>query len=104
MGVEYKVTERFLVRGGVWFRPSFVPDQIEDTNILDGATLGTSVGIGAYFDDPLEIFSKPIQIHFAVQRLFVSERTAKKSKSNPQPSYTYGGHVNDVSIALRNEF
>jgi long-chain fatty acid transport protein len=104
VGLEYRITERVAVRGGGFFRPTPVPLQNEDTNILDGNTLGIAGGIGALFDDPLEVFSKPLQIHFALQRLFVTERTAEKGKSNPVPSYTYGGHLNSMAVAVRNEF
>lgn len=103
-GAEYKIGDRFAVRGGYFFRPTPVPRQIGDTNLLDGDTHGISLGAGFNFDDPLEVFQRPIHIHLAAQRLIIPERVAEKPAANVLPSYAYGGHVNNVSAALRYEF
>lgn len=103
-GAEYEIGDRFAVRGGYFFRPTPVPRQTGDTNLLDGDTHGLSVGVGFNFDDPLEVFARPIHIHLAAQWLIIPERIAEKPASYVLPSYTYSGHINHVSAALRYEF
>ena len=105
LGAEYWIVDgRFALRAGYSFRPTPVPLQRADSNILDGDTHGVSLGVGFSFDDPLEIFSHPIHIEAAAQRLVVPERQAQKEPEDPVPSYTYGGAVNELTFAVRYVF
>ncbi len=103
-GLEYLVVERFAVRLGYAFHATPVPLQNGDMNILDGNSHTIAGGVGVSFDDPLEIFARPIHLELAAQRLFIPERQASKSAGSNVPSYVYGGQVSSVSGALRYEF
>lgn len=104
-GGEYWIVERrFAVRAGYSFRPTPVPQQTGDSNILDGNTHCVSLGLAFSFDDPLEIFGNPIHIEAAGQRLTIGEREAKKDQDAGVPSYKYSGAVNAVSVAVRYVF
>ncbi|MBI5547671.1 MAG: hypothetical protein HY901_27630 [Deltaproteobacteria bacterium] len=105
LGVEWYIVPRFAVRLGYSFRPTPVPLQNGDTNILDGNTHAFGAGLGFNFDDPLEVFTKPVRIDLAYQLLLVApERTALKGGDSSVPSYAYSGHVNNVSAAVRYVF
>ena len=66
LGAEYRLNKRFSARAGAFYRPTPVPKQnVPGTNILDGTTIGGTVGLGFNFDDPLEIFAAPITIDLA---------------------------------------
>ncbi len=102
--VEYRLSSRFVARAGYYFRPTPVPIQTEYTNILDGPTHCLSAGLEVNFDDPIEMFEKPIHLLLGLQGLFVESRTANKPSDSPVPSYAYGGKIGIGSIALRYDF
>jgi long-subunit fatty acid transport protein len=104
IGLEYWIIPRFAVRAGYSFRPTPVPLQDGDTNILDGNTHAFSFGVGFSFDDPLEVFAKPVHIDLAYQLLLVPERTANKASGSDVPSYAYSGKVNNLCAAVRYVF
>lgn len=101
-GVEYRLTDRFSARGGLWYRPTFVPRQTRRlSNILDANTLGAAAGIGWSFDDPLEVFQAPITIDLAVQGLWLLPREAIKEDTDQVPSYDYALTVFGTSAMVR---
>lgn len=101
VGVEYWIVPRFAVRLGYSFRPTPVPLQTGDTNILDGDTHAFAAGIGFSFHEPLEIFTKPVHIDLAYQFLLIPERRADKAAAGEVPAYVYSGHANHVTAAVR---
>lgn len=105
LGLEYRLSKRFALRGGFFYRPTPVPKQdAEGTNVLDGSTLAATLGGGFNFDDPLEIFQSPIHIDLSVQTQFMIGREAKKDPLDTMPSYSYVGRTFGVSSALRYDF
>jgi long-subunit fatty acid transport protein len=103
-GAEYKIGSRFAVRGGYFFRPTFVPRQDGATNLLDGSTHTLSGGIGVNFPDPLEILAEPVQVDLAAQHGFIMERTATKPTASGTPSYTYSGGTSLFTASIRYNF
>jgi long-subunit fatty acid transport protein len=104
VGLEWYVVPRLAIRLGYSFRPTPVPLQNGDTNILDGDTHSFSAGLGFSFDDPLEIFTKPVHIDLAYQLLLIPDRRADKGSDSALPPYVYSGHVNNVTAAVRYVF
>ncbi len=101
VGLEYWIIPRFAVRVGYSFRPTPVPLQNGDHNLLDSDTHSFSVGLGLNFVEPLEIFSKPVHIDLVYQGLVLVDRVAEKASGGPVPSYSYGGKVHQVAAAVR---
>jgi hypothetical protein len=104
VGIEYRLTSRFVARAGYYFRPTPVPIQTQYTNILDGPTHCLSAGLEVNFDDPLEIFEKPIRLLAGFQGLLVESRFADKPSDSVVPSYGYGGKVGIASVAVHYDF
>ena len=105
LGLEYRVSEKFAARAGVFYRPTPVPRQdVPDTNILDASAIGVTGGFGFSFDDPLEIFQAPVHIDVAGQGTFLMPREANKEDTDSVPSYTYSATVYGVTGAIRYEF
>jgi long-chain fatty acid transport protein len=105
LGMEYRLTERFAVRGGGFYRPTPVPKQnVKTTNLMDGTAIGASVGLGVNFPDPLEILGSPIQIDIAGQAQFVLPREATKDVVDAVPTYTYSATAFGVNVAVRYDF
>jgi long-chain fatty acid transport protein len=105
LGVEYRVSERFALRGGAFYRPTPVPRQnAPGTNILDATTLGIAGGLGFSFDDPLEVFQHPVHIDLGAQAHFLLPREAKKEDTDTVPSYRYSATVFGVTGAIRYDF
>ncbi len=105
MGLEYRLSDRFTARGGLYFRPTPVPRQTQPlSNILDGDTLGVTGGIGFSFSDPLEVFAEPIIIDLAVKGLWLLPREARKQETDDVPSYRYSMRVLGTTAAVRYNF
>ncbi|MBK7860727.1 MAG: outer membrane protein transport protein [Archangiaceae bacterium] len=105
LAAEYRLNKRFSARAGAFYRPTHVPRQnVPGTNILDGTTLGGSLGLGFNFDDPLEIFAAPITIDLAGLGAVVLPRETRKEATDTVPSYTYSAKVVGVSAAVRYDF
>lgn len=105
LGGEYRLNKRFAARAGGFYRPTHVPRQnAPGTNILDGTTIGGSLGLGFNFDDPLEIFAAPITIDLAVLAAGILPREAVKEPTDPVPSYSYSGKVFGINAAVRYDF
>lgn len=104
IGAEYRVGERFAIRGGYVLRPTMTPRQNGMTNLLDCTTHQASVGLGVNFVDPLEILADPVQVNVAFQRGFMVGREAEKSATNEVGPYSYGGATTLFSGNVRFEF
>jgi long-subunit fatty acid transport protein len=104
-GIEFRLSQRFAIRGGGFYRPTPVPKQnVSGTNLLDASTIGASLGFGVNFPDPLEILASPIQIDIAGQGHFMLPREATKEAVDAVPSYSYSANVLGVTTAIRYDF
>lgn len=105
LGFEFRAHRRFTARAGAYYRPTPVPQQnTSGTNILDGNTLGLTAGLAFNFDDPLEIFGRPIIIELSGLAGFVLPRTANKSQFDSVPTYSYSATLAGASAAMRYDF
>lgn len=104
VGIEWYIVPRFAARLGYFFRPTPVPKQNGDTNILDGDTHSFSAGLGFNFNDPLEVFAKPVHIDLAYQFMWIPERRADKNAASAVPSYVYSAYVHNVTAAVTYAF
>lgn len=105
IGAEYRLNKRFAARAGGFYRPTPVPKQnISGSNVLDGTTVGGTVGIGFNFDDPLEVFAAPITIDLAGMAAAVLPREAVKEPFDRVPSYSYSAKIFGVNAAIRYDF
>ncbi len=105
MGLEWRISDRFLARAGGFYRPTMVPRQdTAGTNILDGAAVGVTGGIGFNFNDPLEIFESPVKIDISGHGTFMMPRAAAKESTDVVPSYKYSANVGGVSVGIRYDY
>lgn len=93
------------IRGGYSFRPSYVPDQNQQTNFLDNNTHLLGAGLTFQFSDPTQVFTKPIKVDLAAQAQYLASRTVtKKQPADVVGSYSFGGIAVAGNVALRYEF
>jgi long-subunit fatty acid transport protein len=105
LGVEYRFSDRFALRGGSFYRPTPVPRQsAPGTNVLDASAIGVGAGVGFAFRDPLEVFEEPIRIDLATQAAFLLEREANKDDFDEVPPYRYSATVFGLTAAVRYQF
>jgi long-chain fatty acid transport protein len=83
-GVEYYPIPVLALRGGYFFEPSPIPDQVKTSNFLDNDSHVFSLGLGYALQDPFRIILRPLDFNLAVQYSWLPERTTIK---NP----AYGG-------------
>jgi len=110
VGSEYQTSENVLVRFGAGWRPTPVPQQntLEEesspTNILDGNTVSFSGGLGLRFQDPLDLFPKPLQFDLTAYLSVLLPREAYKGPEDLNPSYRYSGIAAGGMGTLRYDF
>ena len=105
LGGEYRLNKRFAARAGAFYKPTQVPRQnAPGSNVLDGTTLGGTVGLGFNFDDPLEVFAAPITIDLAGLAAAALPRDAVKDAFDSVPSYRYSAKIFGMNAAIRYDF
>jgi long-subunit fatty acid transport protein len=105
LGLEWRITERVLVRAGGFYRPTMVPRQdTAGTNILDGNAVGVTGGVGFNFKDPLEVFENPVKIDLSGHGTFILARSAAKEATDVVPSYKYAASVGGFSVGIRYDY
>jgi hypothetical protein len=104
-GFEYRVSEDFAGRAGLFYRPTMVPLQdAPGTNIMDGTRVGGSLGLGARFHDPLELLEGPLAFDVGVTGSTLLGRQANKEPTDNVPSYTYSALVLGAQASLSYAF
>lgn len=110
VGSEYQTSENVFVRFGAGWRPTPVPQQntLEadslPTNILDGNTISFSSGLGLRFQDPLDLFPRPLQFDVTAHLSVLLPREAYKGPEDVNPSYRYSGIAGGGMGTLRYDF
>ena len=78
IGVEYYPIAIIALRGGYFFEPSPIPDQVKLSNFLDNDKHVFSVGFGVSLQDPFLILLRPLDFNIAVQYTWLPERNTVK--------------------------
>jgi len=105
LGMEWRISERFLLRAGGFYRPTMAPRQdTAGTNILDGSALGLTGGLGFNFADPLEVLENPLKIDISGHGTFIFQREAIKNPLDSVPSYTYAANVGGLTVGVRYDY
>jgi len=109
LGVEYRLIDFLSLRAGYYFKPTPVPDQTHESNIIDSDTHVGSLGVGAAVPLPKFITENSLRVDLHVQYQKMTERSYTKGgdvdEFNPgMPGYSFDGHALTggitVSIAL----
>lgn len=106
LGAEYtwrtkkSMFRRFALRGGYFYSPSPVPDQVGDTNYADSNRHGISFGFGTSINNPWTEAapvseSQWIDFDLFVQLNYLERRDITKNSSTNigAPGYTAGGNI-----------
>ena len=91
VGVEYDLLSFLKLRGGYFFRPSAVPDQVHATTVIDLDTHALSVGAGLKISDSISAGIHG-QYRMLVERTMVKEGGAS--------SVTASGNVWNLGLTL----
>jgi len=104
LGLEHRVDETLVVRGGYGWRPSPAPVPDGAFNYIDGDAHLVGAGLGITFNNPLEEQGNPAHIDLAWQGTIMQEtRVTKAAAADPVGNYRAGGLVHAISIALRHD-
>jgi hypothetical protein len=103
LGLEWKQTDRFSLRGGYCYRPTMVPAQSGRSNFLDADAHLVSAGAAYGFDDPLG-WAKRLSLEGAAQLTALNRREVVKEGPNKSLNYRFGGATLNLSVAVRYEF
>jgi long-subunit fatty acid transport protein len=103
IGIEHPLSKNLVVRAGYAYRPTPIPNQVGRTNYLDASTHLLSAGLGVTFDDPLDVFERPVTLDFAGQAMLLAPREVDKG-SDGVVDYRFGGSLFEVAVAIRYEF
>lgn len=104
---EYRLTDAgAMLRAGYAFRPTLVPDQVEVSNYLDAHTHVVAIGATVPFQDPLELFARPMHLDLGAQLHYVTPRQTSKraGASNPVGDHRIGGTVIALAASLRCDY
>jgi len=93
-----------VLRAGVGYRPTFVPDQTGATNWLDNSAMLLGAGVSFQFHDPTGVFPAPLHLDLGAQLQSFFPREVKKDQINdPVGGYRFGGTALAAAAALRYE-
>lgn len=90
------------MRAGYAFRPTFVPNQVHDSNFLDNNAHVVGLGATFHLTDPTGVFSRPVKFDLGGQFQIMERREVRKSRGGEQ--YTFGGTALALGGAFRYEF
>lgn len=105
LGLEWRPTAAWAVRGGYAFRPTPLPAQTGRANFIDADVHQLSLGLGWRFPDPLAIHEAPLTVDLAGQLALMPERRMEKAAADdPVGSYAAGGAAWHASLTVRHDF
>jgi len=105
LGAEYRLIDFLTLRGGYYFKPSPVPEQTGEQNIIDSDTHVGSLGVGVAIPLPSAISEYPLKIDLHTQYQKLTERSHTKGSDveefNPGlPGYTADGSALSGGITV----
>jgi len=104
-GVEYYPIPVLALRGGYFFEPSPIPDQVRTSNFLDNDRHVFSLGLGYTLQDPFRIILRPLDFNLAVQYMWMPDRVTHKDPAygGAPEAFSTGGWIIAVAgdITLR---
>lgn len=104
LGLEYRVDETLVVRGGYAWRPSPAPVPDGAFNYIDGDAHIVGSGLGITFNNPLEEQGNPAHIDLAWQGTIMQETVVtKRAAGDPVGDYRAGGLVHTIGLAFRHD-
>ncbi|MCB9730213.1 MAG: TonB-dependent receptor [Deltaproteobacteria bacterium] len=105
VGLEWRPTPMWAVRGGYAWRPTPIPRQRYQTNSLDSTAHIVSLGGGFIFRDPTRVSRAPLHIDVAVQATILDRRVVRKAEGGtPDGAYWFDGVVWNALLDIRHDF
>ncbi len=105
LGLEWRPTADFAVRGGYFYRPTPLPRPTQTANTLDATAHGLSLGGGFAFRDPTRVHRTPLIIDIGAQLTLVNDRLVPKADgAAPGGTYWFGGPIWNLQANIRHEF
>lgn len=104
IGLEHRIDETLVVRGGYTWRPSPAPLPDGAFNYIDGDAHVVGTGLGVTFNNPLEAEGNPAHVDLAWQGTVMTEQAVRKQAGgDPVGDYTAGGLVHALSVSFRHD-
>lgn len=102
VGVEYRLTKDWTLRGGFLYEETPVTDQPSGFNFVGNDRYIPSLGAGWRFEDPFDFFENPIRISYVFQYHHLVSRTFEKEGPPRDPDITSKGWIitSGLSITL----
>ena len=105
IGMEYRLSRHFTLRGGYFFRPTPIPRQVGFTNYVDNSAHVISMGLAITYRDPLKVAKQPLTLEFSFQATLLPRRRVEKvDGQDPVGDYVSRGAIFNLTIALRHDF
>jgi long-chain fatty acid transport protein len=105
VGIEWRVSPRYTLRGGYAYVPTPLPAQTGTTNVIDTDAHQVGVGAAVHFANPLARDQAPLAIELGTQVTLLSDRKMTKSAADdPIGDYTAAGSIWHTSVTLNHHF
>ena len=107
IGLEYTLSQYFMVRMGYFFRPTPIPDQVGYSNFIDNDAHVISLGGTLTVEDPLEAHENPVSFDVFFQLTYLVGRTMDKDSDRDYVgvgSYQAGGVILNMGLDFRHDF
>ncbi len=106
LGIEYRPSTMWAIRGGYTYRPCPLPLPIYEGNAIDAPGHIISLGLGLTIGDPLGDTGTPVHIDLAAQLTRLTQRAVQKDPQfgSPQGAYEAGGMIWHIGLDLRHDY
>ncbi|MCA9524291.1 MAG: outer membrane protein transport protein, partial [Myxococcales bacterium] len=105
VGIEYVVLEWLTLRGGYFYRPTPLPNQVYETNYIDNEAHTISLGAGFAWYDKFERTRGLVVVDLVGQLTILMPRSIGKVLPNdPVGGYTSKGVIFNLGIEFRHDF
>jgi long-chain fatty acid transport protein len=108
VGIEWRPSGTWAVRGGYFFRPTPLPRPVYQTNTLDASAHVFSLGGGVTLGDPTGITATPVHIDLGAQLTWLQRRFVQKlpdgEGGEPPGAYFFEGPVWHVVLDIRYDY
>lgn len=106
LGMEWRPSAMWALRGGYRFRPTPLPLPVYQTNTLDADAHILSLGAGVLLGDPFTDTGTPVGIDMALQWTYLPGRMVTKDleAGSPQGAYYASGSIWQFTVSLRHDY
>ncbi len=105
LGAEWQVSESWIVRGGMQYRPTPLPRADGVANYLDAPATTVGLGGGVVIGDPLALAKQPLHVDLAFAATVLSRRSvAKLDPTDPVQATSVSGTAWHLALTVHHDF